>query len=270
MKFEDMINQIITGDCLEVMKDIPDNSIDLIVTSPPYDDLREYKGYSFNFEAIARDLLRIIKQGGVLVWVVGDRMTDGSESGTSFKQALYFKEIGFNLHDTMIYMKNGTAFPNPKRYHQCFEYMFVLVKGEIVTANILKDKYNTQSFKTHSKRWERQKDGSIKLRNKDEYSIDQLGSRWNVWLYDIGFMKSSKEKITFEHPATFPEALAADHIKSWSNEGELILDPFSGSGTTAKMAQELRRKFIGIEQELKYVAIAKERLRILDMQPKLF
>ena len=145
--YEMNVNQILQGDCLEVLKTFPENSIDLTVTSPPYDNLRDYKGYSFGFEGIAKELYRVTKEGGVVVWVVGDATVDGSESGTSFRQALYFKEIGFNLHDTMIYKKDSIAFPNPKRYHQCFEYMFVLSKGVPKTVNLIQDRKNALGAK---------------------------------------------------------------------------------------------------------------------------
>ena len=100
------LNTIFNEDCLNTMRAMPDGVIDLVITSPPYDDLRNYKGYSFDFESIAKELFRVVKEGGVVVWVVGDATVDGSETGTSFRQALFFKEVGFNLHDTMIYMKN--------------------------------------------------------------------------------------------------------------------------------------------------------------------
>jgi len=262
MKYpDDFINKVICGDCLEVMKDLPDKSVDLVLTSPPYDNLRDYQDYSFDFEGIAKELFRVIKQGGVMVWVVGDMMVDGSETGTSFNQAIYFKEIGFNLHDTMIYKKNGISFPNPLRYHQCFEYMFVFSKGQPKTVHLIEDRKNSLAGEVKNGRWERQKSGKIKLRAKENYSMKEVGARWNIWEYEIGYNKSTKDKLAFEHPAMFPEALAADHIKSWTNEEDLILDPFNGSGTTTKMAKLLKRNFIGIEISPKYCKIAEERLR---------
>jgi DNA modification methylase len=136
MKYpNDFVNKIICGDCLEVMKKIPDGSVDLVLTSPPYDNLRTYNGYNFDFEGIAKELHRVTKDGGVIVWVVGDATIKGSETGTSFKQALYFKEIGFNLHDTMIYHKNNYPPLTHNRYEQCFEYMFVFSKRYLKSFN---------------------------------------------------------------------------------------------------------------------------------------
>ena len=248
------------GDCLEVMKSIPDKSIDLVLTSPPYDNLRDYSKQSWDFEGIAKEVYRIIAEGGVCVWVVNDQMVDGSETLTSFKQALFFKSIGFNAHDTMIYSKNGIGFPNPKRYHQCFEYMFVFSKGQPKTVNLIEDRKNSRAGEQKTNRWERQKNGIVKLRDKEEYQVKEVGARWNIWQYEIGYMKSTTDKIAFDHPAIFPEQLAADHINSWSNEGDTVLDPFMGSGTTIKMAKILKRNAIGIEISKEYFEIAKKRI----------
>jgi site-specific DNA-methyltransferase (adenine-specific) len=270
MKYpEDFINKIIRGDCLEVMKEMPSECIDLVVTSPPYDNLRDYKGYCFDFERTAKDMFRILKQGGVLVWVVGDATVSGSETLTSFKQAISFREIGFNLHDTMIYQKDGLSFPETTRYYPSFEYMFILSKGKPKSINLLRDKKNKwggAKVKGH----QREKNGELKQRSRHGEMLHDYGIRTNVWIYGTGWNKTTKDEIAFKHPAMFPERLAADHILSWSNEDDTVMDPFSGSGTTAKMAKDLGRNFIGIEISDEYCAIAEERLRILDMQPKLF
>lgn len=243
------------GDCLEVMKTFEDNSIDLTVTSPPYDNLRTYNGYTFNFEEIAKELYRITKKGGVVVWVVGDATIKGSETGTSFRQALYFKEIGFNIHDTMIYQKNSYPFPPVNRYYQVFEYMFVLSKGKPKTYNI--QTVPTIGYK-HKSSTQRQKDGTI-IAMKYEMGKDTRKDD-NVWKLNVGFGKSSLDKISFNHPATFPEQLAQKHILSWSNEGDIVFDPFMGSGTTAKMAKLNNRNFIGSEISQEYCGIIKERV----------
>jgi len=256
MKIEEIKNTIIQGDCLEVMKEMPDSSIDMVITSPPYDNLRDYKGYVFDFEGIAKELFRIIKVGGVVVWVVGDATTKGSETGTSFKQALYFKEIGFNLHDTMIYLKQNPIPLTHNRYEQGFEYMFILSKGRPKTFNPIKD--NTLSFGayTHRRNTGRVKESAT--RNREEITITkETKYRINTWKYVIG----SKKYETGIHPAPFPEQLASDHIKSWSNEGDIILDPMNGSGTTTKMAKLLNRNYIGIEISPEYCEISRQRLR---------
>ena len=246
------------GDCLELMKDIPEKSIDLTITSPPYDDLRTYNGYSFDFEEIAKELYRITKDGGVVVWVVGDATIKGSETGTSFKQALYFKEIGFNLHDTMIYQKTGIPFPSKTRYLQCFEYMFILSKGKPKTINLIEDRKNATAGQTRESRKYRTKTGEfVKGSNKP---IKEVGLRFNIWKYQTGQYKSTKDLIAFKHPAIFPELLAQDHILSWSNENDTVLDCFMGSGTTGKMAVLNNRNFIGIEISEEYFNIAKERI----------
>jgi len=257
------INKIINGNCENVLKDFPEDSIDLIITSPLYDNLRNYKGYSFDFQTIAKELFRIIKKGGIVVWVVGDATTKGSETGTSFKQALYFKEIGFNLHDTMIYKKNNYMPLNHNRYDPCFEYMFVLSKGKPKTFNPIKIpckyvgyKYN---YATRSSGSALEKKGA--LRARDEEKVTKSNKyKGNIWAYDVGKHKGSKDNI-WEHPATFPEKLAEDHILSWSNKGDIILDPMCGSGTTCKMAKLNNRNYIGIDVSKEYIKIAEARIK---------
>ena len=238
------------GDCLEVMKSLPDASIDLTVTSPPYDNLRTYNGYSFDFEGIAKELYRVTKDGGVVVWVVGDATINGSETGTSFKQALYFKEIGFNLHDTMIWEKTGRL-PTQDRYYAIFEYMFVFSKGKPKAMNFICDHKTTAGGRVQ------QKDSVINKGNNvkgDGFFIrNEFARRPNIWKINIGINKTT-------HPAIFPESLAKDHIISWSNEGDTVLDCFLGSGTTGKVAKQLNRQFIGIEISPEYLEIAKNRI----------
>lgn len=246
------------GDCLEVMKGLPADSIDLTVTSPPYDNLREYKGFTFDFEAIAQGLYRVTKPGGVVVWVVGDATIKGSETGTSFKQALYFKKIGFNLHDTMIYLKNQLAFPDSNRYYNAFEYMFVLSKGKLNTFNPIKDRKNVSAGRDVYG-CERKKDGSLRKKSCAGNIIKEYGVRWNYWL-----MYNQKRGLETKHPAIFPEQLAHDHIISWSNPGDTVLDPFAGSGTTLKMAEETGRDSIGIEISSEYCNIIRERMNALQ------
>jgi len=247
------------GDCLEVMKTIPSNSVDLVVTSPPYDKLRDYKGFTFNFEGIAKELFRVTKQGGIVVWVVGDQTINGSESGTSFRQALYFKELGFNLHDTMIYQKNCLSFPETNRYYPQFEYMFILSQGKPKATNLLADRKNKTAGNKVTSNY-RQVDGSLKKAICYGNITKEYGIRFNVWQYDLGYGKSSTDKETFKHPASFPEQLATDHILSWSNEGDTVLDPMMGSGTTGKMAKLTKRNFIGIEISPEYFKIAERRI----------
>jgi DNA modification methylase len=252
------------GDNVQVMKDcIADASIDLVVTSPPYDNLRTYGGHSWDFEGVAQQLWRVIKPGGVVVWVVADATIDGSETGTSFRQALRFMEIGFRLHDTMIYHRNGLTFPETNRYYPSFDFMFILSKNQPETTNLIADKLNKCAGQSLASDTQRNADGTVSQTSgsRKGATVKEYSIRGNVWLFDIGFMKASLDKVAYQHPATFPEALARDHILSWSNEGDTVLDPFSGSGTTAKMAKLMGRKAIGIEINEAYCEIAVERLR---------
>lgn len=248
------LNEVRNEDCLDTMKLMKDNFIDLTVTSPPYDNLRTYNGYSFDFESIAKELYRTTKEGGVVVWIVGDATIKGSESGTSFKQALFFKECGFNLHDTMIWNKGKfSAVGSLKtRYAPVFEYMFIFSKGKIKTFNPIKDRINKTAGQKITGNI-RQKDGSMKPKSTIGKITSKYGQRFNIW---DNAPKQGKNK----HPAPFPEQLASDHILSWSNEGDIFYDPFMGSGTTAKMSITNNRQWIGSEMSYEYCEIIKERL----------
>lgn len=257
---------ILNMDCVEAMKLMPDECIDLTVTSPPYDNLRTYQGFSWDFEATARELYRITKQGGVVVWVVGDATVKGSETGTSFKQALYFKKIGFNLHDTMIYHKNSLPM-NHNRYEQDFEYMFIFSKGKPSTFNPIRIpcKYPEKETARQNSYFSETNEINRKARSgKKRKPVGKDKIKGNIWYYSTGKNHSTQDNIAFEHPAIFPEALANDHIISWSNENDIVFDPFMGSGTTAKMAMLNNRKFIGCELSENYCEIIKERLNNVE------
>ena len=263
------LNNFYIGESVEFMrKNIPDEYIDLAITSPPYDKLRDYKGFALCFEDMAKELLRITKHAGVVVWVVGDSVDKkGSETLTSFKQALYFKEIGFNVHDTMIYQKNSYPFPMSNRYYQQFEYMFVLSKGKPKTHNLIKQKTKWKK-KTDELSTTRLADGTtVEMKyekGKDERSLD------NVWLCNTGYMRTTKDKIAYKHPAQFPEELVEKHILTWSNEGDIVLDPMCGAGTTCKMAWLNNRNFIGIDMSEEYInEICIPRLELYDWNKSL-
>lgn len=260
---QDIKHQIFHAKSNELLKDFPSECIDLVVTSPPYDDLRDYEGVvSWNFDIfkeIAKEVHRVVKLGGVVVWVVGDKTVKGSKSLTSFKQALYFQEIGFDMYDVIIYEKAGSGPPHPNRYFNSFEYMFVLSKGKPKTINILKDKPNKWAgHTTFGDVTRREKDGT--LTNKGRKVINKFGVRTNIWRYANGKGFSTKDTIAYKHPAIFPEKLVEDHINSWSNPGDIVLDPFGGSGTVAKIAQLMNREWVLIEAVEDYCKIAKERI----------
>ena len=269
-------NKVYNEDCLITLSNLSDNLIDLTVTSPPYDDLRtyndhisgrktEFNGYSFDFESIAKELYRTTKDGGVVVWVVGDGTEKGSETGTSFRQALFFKEMGFNIHDTMIYMKNNFSNPSSNRYHQIFEYMFVLSKGKPKTFNPIKDRKNVYGGQVGSwgKNTSRQKDGTMVERKKKV--IEEYGQRYNVWTYKTS-KNGQEDEIAYKHPAIFPLQLVKDHIITWTNEGDLIYDPFMGSGTTSKASVLTNRIYLGSEISEEYFKICQERLKEIPLE----
>ena len=245
------LNRIYNIDCVQGLQQMPDNSVDLTVTSPPYDDLRKYNGFSWDFESTARELYRVTKDGGVVVWIVNDATVKGSETGTSFRQALYFKECGFNLHDTMIWQKTN---PMPKvktcRYFDVFEYMFIFSKGKPKTFNpIMVDcKCGGQTYNSTCKNI-----GGENGRTKKTFILNKQRYRNNIWEIAIAQNKT-------KHPAVFPEQLVKDHILSWSNEGDVVLDCFMGSGTTAVVCEKTIRNYIGFEISYEYCEIANQRL----------
>jgi DNA modification methylase len=268
-------NKIICGDSVTVLKKISDESIDCIITSPPYDDLREYdkdskEMYTFTFDSfkkIATELARVLRKGGVIVWVVGDEVKKGSESGSSFRQALYFKdELHLNIHDTMIYKKNSSAFParpGGNRYSQIFEYMFIFSKGSPSVAHLLCDKPNAwKGWIGFGKVTQRGRNGELvpSKREENNKAVPEKSARNNIWKYATGKNYSSSDSLASGHPAIFPEGLVGDHLLTWTNENDIVLDPFNGSGTTTKMAYLLKRRYIGIDISQKYCDIALARL----------
>jgi len=266
-------NIIYNESCLKTMERMPVEYVDVTITSPPYDDLRSYNnyikgnknklnGYSFPFEDIAKELYRVTKIGGVVVWIVGDETTEGDETGNSFRQALFFKECGFKLFDSMIYSKPPRgAVGNNKTYWQSFEYMFIFSKGFPKTINLIIDRKNKESRDGDN--------GTKRLQNGDLLKLKrggygEYGRRTNIWEYRIGKGHSTSDNIAFGHPAIFPEKLARDHIISWSNKGDLIYDPMMGSGTVAKMCIQTGRDFIGSEINKDYCDIAEKRIATLQ------
>ena len=280
----DYLNKILHGDCLDNLPVFDPDCVDLVVTSPPYDGLRDYHGYRFNCASVAKALYRVLKPGGVVVWVVADAVVDGGETGTSFRQALTFDAAGFRIHDTMIYEKNTCSFParrDGNRYSQTFEYMFVFSKGRPKTANLLCDKPNKWAGSTNwGKNTDRGKDGQLRQK-KDIKPVEEFSPRNNVWRYVpfyeqdeaaedvaasevrryvVGGGIGQKDRTAYRHPATYPDQLAADHILTWSKPGEVVLDPMAGSGTTCLAAQRLGRQFIGIDVSREYCELACRRL----------
>ncbi|MDD4805021.1 MAG: site-specific DNA-methyltransferase [Candidatus Pacebacteria bacterium] len=259
------VNQVLHGNSIEVMKSIPREFVDLTVTSPPYGTVRNYTGNNYSFDDFkhqVKELFRITKRGGVVVWVVRDQTENGSESGDSFRQALYFMECGFNLHDTMIYAKNYYVPLTHNRYEQAFEYMFVFSKGKPTTFNGLREKCSYEGAVQPTEWNAASSDDKCALRKrKGGYVTKSSKLKSNIWYYSPG---KRLDEIGNQHPAIFPYELAQDHINTWTNSGDLVFDPMCGSGTTLVMAKELGRNFLGIDIVDKYVAISKERLGIND------
>lgn len=281
------LNKCHNLDNLKGMNLLPDSFIDLTVTSPPYDDikevlsikdnqvkrkyltssvLRDYKGYSWDIQAIAKELYRVTKEGGIVVWVMNDPVVKGSESLSSAYTRLIFQDAGFFTHDTMIYEKNNFSNPSSNRYHQIFEYMFIFSKGKPKTFNALKDRENKYAGSTNwSVNSTRQKDGAMKERKKKIYT--DLGMRFNIWRYTTSYGFAG-DKDAYKHPAVFPEKLSEDHILSWSNEGDTVLDIFGGSGTTGKMAAKNKRDYILFDLSKEYCDMAEIRIKKEINKPK--
>lgn len=262
-----MSYKLIHVNSVEELTKLNDESVDLVVTSPPYDNLRTYDGTEWNFDVfktIARELVRVLKSGGVIVWIVNDSVVKGSETLTSFKQAIYFKEeLGMNVHDTMIWEKESAGLPDSSRYFNVFEYMFIFSKGKPKSVNLIKDRRNLYAgSRIHGTT--RTKSGETKQKS-NHTEIPYYGTRFNVWK-----QVTAKCEETHNHPAPFPERLAVDHILSWSNEGDVVLDPFMGSGTTGVACKMTNREFIGIEVSKKYYDDAEDRIKCCFLQLTLF
>lgn len=246
-----------SADCVTFMRGMDDGCVDLTVTSPPYDSLRDYNGYDFNFRGIAENLFRVTADGGVVVWVVGDRI-NGGRSLTSFRQGIEFLEIGFLMHDVMIYQKKNTPFMRSNAYTNAYEFMFVLSKGKPKTFNPLKEKTVRSGYEmlVHNK-------GPDGINKKIRKELKKEKTRTNIWSYAVGMGGTTADKVAFQHPAVFPERLAQDHILSWTNPGDLVLDPMCGSGTTCKMAMLHGREYIGIDISSEYIEIARQRIETI-------
>ena len=262
---------LVNRECLTVMKCLEGDLVDLTVTSPPYDSLRKYNGNNDLWcedvwKGVIKELYRLTKVGGVVVWVVGDSTLKGSETGSSFKQALFAMECGFRLHDTMIYQKNALP-KNHNRYEQDFEYMFVFSKGKPKTFNAIRipclypEKSTARQNSYYSVTDEKNRSARSGKKRKP---VGKDKIKGNIWKFNVGKGHSTLDADAFKHPAIFPERLAEDHILSWSNEGDTVLDPFMGSGTTGKMAKINDREFIGIEMDETYFNIAKSRITKLN------
>lgn len=253
--------------CLDWMREQSDGVVDLTVTSPPYDNIRNYKGYSFDFEPIAQELFRVTREGGTVIWNVADATVEGSETGTSMRQALYFMQLGFRLHDTMIYLKKNPmpASVNSKRYHQAWEYIFVLTKGAPIAFNPIMVKAKFGHLEANMKH--RGQDGNLEYKKTKRNEFTKVR---NVFEYSVGGGHSTKDKIAHGHPAIMPEQLAADMITSWSDPGALVYDPFAGSGTTLKMASVNSRRAIGTEMSRDYCELAQRRIEQIPPVDLLF
>tara|TARA_Y100000310_G_scaffold343361_1_gene450611 strand:+ start:3584 stop:4393 length:810 start_codon:yes stop_codon:yes gene_type:complete len=259
----EFINKVIHGNSADVLKEFPDECIDLVVTSPPYDEARFYGGHKWDMNVvylIANKLARVIKEGGVIVWVVNDEYEKQSMSMNSFRQCIYFHDIGLKVHDIMIYEKSGWSFPSTNRYNQIFEFMFVISKGTPKTFNPIKDRKNKWQG-SWGKNTKRNK-VTGELEEGKPYKYNEFGMRGNIWRYATGkgFSVRDDNDVAYEHPAIMPTQLAKDNIISWSNKNDIILDPLCGSATTLYEAKMLGRKYIGIEIHKKYVDISRERL----------
>ncbi len=250
-------NRFVVANAIEYLtRHMQPDSVDLTVTSPPYDNLRDYNGYHFDAQAMLSSLYRVTKEGGVVVWVVGEKINSG-RSLSSFEQAFVGRECGFTVHDVMIYQKKNTPFMRSNAYTNCYELMLVFAKGKPKTFNPLKvpTKRSGVEMCVANK-------GTDGVNRKVLVELKKEKTRTNIWEYAVGMGGSTRDKIAFQHPAIFPEQLVADHIESWSNPKDLILDPMCGSGTTCKMAALLNRNWLGIDISQEYIDIAQQRMEL--------
>lgn len=254
------LNKIHHFDAVVGLRLLPADCIDLTLTSPPYDWIRDYNGTfdpaKFPFVRIAEELYRITAPGGVVLWITRDQQQDCCESGTSAKQMLYFKNIGFNVQTMIV----DSISARHRRY--CYgmppQFCFVLSKGRPKAFHPIRDKPNTEPGRIKS--WSaRNRDGRIRKGKPKE--IPKYGRRSHIWLYPTGFGLVSDDPLPRNAPAPMVETVAGDLMLSYSNPGDLILDPMAGLGTTGKVAVKLNRQFIGFERVRKYCDVANDRVR---------
>jgi len=252
-----MAYQLHQQDCVEWMLTQPHESIDCVLTSPPYDNIRSYNGYTFDFESTATELVRLLAPGGVIIWNVADATQGGSETGTSMRQALYFMSLGLRLHDTQIYVKRNPMPTNvqTRRYHQAWEYMFVFSKGTPAVFNPIQvdAKYTGNARMKY-----RGTDGTIEYKTTIRNVKTKLR---NVFEYTIGGGHTTKNKQLSSHPALMPEQLALDQLTTWADTHSVIYDPFAGAGTTLWAAQQLGFSSVGTEIDSDYCALIHDRMR---------
>ena len=260
-----MLDNVFCTSCEEGLKKLVSNSVDLVVTSPPYDELRTYQGFEFMIDEVIKELYRALKPGGVIVWVVGDETGDSDETATSFMHVLKFKEQGFKLYDTMIYIKKNPPPKNHKRYEQCFEYMFVFSKGIPSKINLIQQTCKYAGINKGISTYIQDKTDKLKQEHKTK-EVSNFKTKFNIWEYTVGNSEKYRTIVKRKHPAKFPILLVRDQILSWSIEGDVVLDPFMGSGTTGKVAILNNRDFIGIEINEEYFNIAKERIEYYKKQ----
>jgi len=249
------LNRFIVGDAVKIMARMPPGLIDLTITSPPYENLRDYGGYHFDARLMLSALYEVTKNGGVVIWVVGDKI-NGGRSLVSFEHAQMARNCGFVVHDVMIYQKKNTPFMRANAYTNCFEFMFAFSKGKPKTFNplMVPTARHGQEMAVANKR----SDG---VNRKVPVTLKKEKVKTNIWAYAVGFGGTTTDKIAFQHPAVFPERLAQDHILSWSNPGDIVFDPMCGSGTTAKMSILNDRRWLGVDVSPEYIKIARQRIR---------
>ena len=256
-----LLNEFVVGNAINILdKDFPENCFDLTITSPPYDNLRNYNGFVFDALSMLSAIYRVTKPGGVCVWVVGEKI-NGGRSLSSFSHAFAGRDCGFTIHDVMIYQKKNTPFMRSNAYTNCYELMIIFSKGKPKTFNPLKEPTKRHGWETAVSN-----KGPDAVNRKRPVKLKKEKTRTNIWQYAVGFGGSTTDKIAFQHPAIFPEKLALDHLLSWSNEGDFVLDPMCGSGTTCKVAAMNKRQWLGIDISEEYVNIAKNRLEQSELQ----
>ena len=253
------VNKIICEDNITYLKTLPDECIDFVITSPPYDALRDYNGYKLDLHGLGVELLRVLKDGGICVMVIQDSTRDFAKSLTSFRTIVdWCDNIGFRLFECNIYNRQGTEGAWwKKRFRVDHEYMPIFLKGKRPQY------FDKENIKIPSKHGGKIMTGA-NIRTKN----GQTGSRkvkinptkCPGTVMTFGNTCGGESKLKSKHPAVFPNMLAYDMIECFCPEDGTVLDPFNGSGTTTLAAKCLGRNYIGIDVSEEYNKIARERL----------
>lgn len=255
----DWVDKVHCMECVEGMEMLPDDCVDLVVTSPPYDAVRKYNGFAFDLHQTGAQIHRVLKDGGIAAMVIQDQTKDFGKSLTSFRTIIdWCDSFGFKLFECVIYRKNGSEGAWWKhRFRVDHEYIPLFLKGDRPAY------FDKQPLRVPSKHGGKVMSGSGNRRTDGATNgtvrreINATKCRGTIWNY---LMAGDKNPLKRKHPAVFPDAIPSDLIQCFCPPGGIVLDPFIGSGSTAVQALKHERHFIGFDISQEYCDLCNQRL----------